>query len=314
MVGGRFAFCHFRKNYPARPRLCARRCDRGGAGSRSGRSTSAHGLSPAQPARRRHRRFPGPSRRTDGSSARASLPTWAGVNILDVFEPALERPDLRRQREQLRRDRRDDLGRSGRLSRISFSSRRLGVGGAIVSRGRVLTGVAGAGGEFGHMTIDPQRRPLPLRQSRLPRIDGEPQSRSRRRLPPVRSRRRVEELVALARAGDVGCAPSDRRHRGSRRTRPRHDRRDPQSGPVIVGGRGGVRRATCFMEPLTASYERHTLIKRQDVPESQRVKIDHRALHRQRFAYGRGGAGAATPWPPRVRLQGPRALRPRAVK
>ena len=32
----------------------------------------------------------------------------------------------------------------------------IGVGGAIVSRGRVLTGVAGAAGEFGHMTIDPQ--------------------------------------------------------------------------------------------------------------------------------------------------------------
>ena len=28
-----------------------------------------------------------------------------------------------------------------------------------------------------------------------------------------------------------------------------------------------------LLEPLTASYERHTLIKREDVPEEQRVKI-----------------------------------------
>ena len=52
--------------------------------------------------------------------------------------------------------RRDDLGRGRWLDDFVYVSLDLGIGGAIVSQGRIMHGVAGAAGEFGHMTIDPQ--------------------------------------------------------------------------------------------------------------------------------------------------------------
>jgi hypothetical protein len=43
-------------------------------------------------------------------------------------------------------------------------------------------------------------------------------------------------------------------------------------GLIILGGRGALA-GSLLIDPLIASYERHTLIKRQDVPESQRVRF-----------------------------------------
>ena len=42
-----------------------------------------------------------------------------------------------------------------------------GIGGAIVLNGKIFYGMNGMAGEFGHVTVEPRRRSLRLRQSRL---------------------------------------------------------------------------------------------------------------------------------------------------
>ncbi|MBV8472741.1 MAG: ROK family protein, partial [Hyphomicrobiales bacterium] len=82
----------------------------------------------------------------------------------------------------------------------------------------------------------------------------------------------IDELIAMANAGDVGSARliADTAEIAGRGLALIGAIINP--GLIIVGGRGGFA-GPLLLEPLTASYERHTLIKRQDVPESQRVKI-----------------------------------------
>ncbi len=44
-------------------------------------------------------------------------------------------------------------------------------------------------------------------------------------------------------------------------------------GLIIVGGRAALAGET-LLAPLRRAYERHTLIKRADVPEAQRTRIE----------------------------------------
>ena len=44
-------------------------------------------------------------------------------------------------------------------------------------------------------------------------------------------------------------------------------------GLILIGGRAALA-GEALMEPLIASYERHTLIKREDTPQAQRVRIE----------------------------------------
>jgi predicted NBD/HSP70 family sugar kinase len=190
----------------------------------------------------------------NGRVQRASIvPTWAGVNIREAFEPILERPIFADNESNCSAIAEMTWGAAMGWEDFVLFKIDVGVGGAIVSRGQVVTGVAGAGGEFGHMTIDPggglcrcgNRGCLELTASLNPaaRIASELHGR------PID----IDSLIAMANAGDVGCA-----------------RINP--GLIIIGGRGGLA-GPLLLDPLTASYERHTLIKREDVPESQRVKI-----------------------------------------
>ena len=156
----------------------------------------------------------------DGRIQRASIvPTWAGVNVREVFEPALERPIFADNESNCAAIAEMTWGAAiGREDFVLFKID-VGVGGAIVSHGRVLTGIAGAGGEFGHMTIDPRGRPLPMRQSRLPRTDRQPQSgaRDRRAVAGARNHDRGAHRHGEGRRRRLRQA--DRRHRGNRRPR-----------------------------------------------------------------------------------------------
>ena len=159
------------------------------------------------PARRRHLPFSGPVA-PDGRVQRASIvPTWAGVNIREVFEPVLERPIFADNESNCAAIAEMTWGAAVDCEDFVMFKIDIGVGGAIVSHGRVLTGIAGAGGEFGHMTIDPRGRSLPLRQSRLPRTHRQPQPGHRGRLAPDGPRNRPPTSWSrCANAGDVGCA------------------------------------------------------------------------------------------------------------
>ncbi len=209
----------------------------------------------------------------DGRVQRASIvPRWAGVNIREAFEPILEQPIFADNESNCSAIAEMTWGAAVGCEDFVLFKIDVGVGGAIVSRGQVLTGVAGAGGEFGHMTIDPQgdlcrcgnRGCLELTASLNPAVAVASRLHGR----PID----VDELIAMANAGDVGCARliADTAEIAGRGLGIIGAIINP--GLIIVGGRGGLA-GPLLLEPLTASYERHTLIKRQDVPESQRVKI-----------------------------------------
>lgn len=209
----------------------------------------------------------------DGRVQRASiLPTWAGVNIPDVFARALDLRVFADNESNCAAIAEMTYGAALGVEDFVFFTVDLGVGGAIVSRGRVLTGVAGAAGEFGHMTIDPKgelcrcgnRGCLELTASLRPALAAASRLFNRDV--------GIEEFVELAKDGDVGCARlvADTAEIAGRGLGMIGAILNP--GLIIVGGAaalsGGV-----FMGPLAAAYEKHTLVKREDVPKNQQVRI-----------------------------------------
>jgi len=198
--------------------------------------------------------------------------TWAGTDIRTIFEPALEQAIFA-----------DNESNCTAIAEMMWGAARghedfvlftvdIGVGGAIVSRGHVMTGAAGGAGEFGHISLDPHgplcrcgnrgcvelyasfREPLQLASRRF----GRPIS--------------FDEMIELALAGDAGCRRliEDNAEIAGRALGIVGSAINP--GLIIVTGRP-VRAGSLFIEPLTRAYEKHTLIKRVDVIEEARTRI-----------------------------------------
>jgi len=209
----------------------------------------------------------------DGRIQRASIvPTWAGVNIRDVFEPALQLPIFADNESNCSALAEMTWGAAIGEEDFVFYTVDVGVGGAIVARGRVLTGVAGGAGEFGHMTIDPEgdlcrcgnRGCLELTASFSPALAVASRSLGRTV--------EIEEFVQLALGGHSGFARlvEDTGLKAGRGLGMVGAALNP--GLVLVGGRGAVA-GEMLLAPLRRAYERHTLVKSADVPEAQRTRI-----------------------------------------
>ena len=148
----------------------------------------------------------------------------------------------------------------------------VGVGGAIVNRGRVMQGIVGAAGEFGHMSLDPNgplcrcgnrgclemsagfRQPLAYASARFGRTLD------------------CADVVALALGGDEGCKRLlvDSAEAAGRGLGIVGSVLNP--GLIVVGG-DLARAGDLFLEPLAASYDKHTLVKRADVEPAARTRI-----------------------------------------
>jgi predicted NBD/HSP70 family sugar kinase len=211
--------------------------------------------------------------RPDGRIQRSSMvPTWAGVDIREAFEPALERPIFADNESNCAAIAEMTWGVAvGREDFVLFKVD-VGVGGAIVAGGRILRGAAGGAGEFGHMTIDPDgelcrcgnRGCLELSGSFIRALE----------LASKLHRRPIDlvELVALAREGDVGAARliADTATHAGRGLAMIGAALNPPL--FVIGGRGALA-GDLLLGPLIAAYERHTLIRREDVPEAMRPKF-----------------------------------------
>lgn len=210
----------------------------------------------------------------DGRIQRASIiPTWAGVNIREIFEPALQRPIFADNESNCSALAEMTWGAAvGVDDFVFFTVDHMGVGGAIVSRGRVLTGIGGGGGEFGHMTLYPDgelcrcgnRGCLELTASFVPALGVASRLFGR----PIE----LEELIALAKQGHVGCARliEDTATIAGRGLGMVGSVLNP--GLILIGGRAALA-GDLFLAPLARSYDRHTLIKQADTPEAQRTRI-----------------------------------------
>jgi predicted NBD/HSP70 family sugar kinase len=210
----------------------------------------------------------------DGRIQRASIiPTWAGVNIRDVFADLFDGPIFADNESNCAALAEMTWGVAVGCNDFLLFKIDIGVGGAIVSHGRVMTGVAGAAGEFGHMTLDPHgglcrcgnRGCLELTASLNPAIAAASQLFGRAIDLP--------EFIALAIEGHPGCRRmiADTAEIAGRGLGMIGAVLNP--GLIVVAGRGALA-GPLLMNPLMESYERHTLIRRNDVPENQCVRFE----------------------------------------
>jgi predicted NBD/HSP70 family sugar kinase/biotin operon repressor len=209
----------------------------------------------------------------DGVILQASiLPRWAGVNVREVFAPALGVPLFADNESNCAAMAEMMWGAAQGHSEFVLFKIDLGVGGAIVHGGRILTGAAGGAGEFGHMTVDPNG-PLCRCGNRgcLERYAAfdEPLDQLSR----VQGRRvTFPEAIRLARQGDVGaqrlihdCAVAAGRGLASIGT--------VLNPPLILIGGKLALADELVLGPLIDTYERHTLIKAATVPQARRTRI-----------------------------------------
>jgi predicted NBD/HSP70 family sugar kinase len=211
--------------------------------------------------------------RPDGTVLRASiLPGWSGVNVRTLFERVLRRPVVAANESNCAAVAEMTWGAGqGHDSFVLFKID-LGVGGAIVQDGRVVSGIAGGAGEFGHVSIDPHgplcrcgnRGCLELRASfvgpleELARLHG-------RRLS-------MDDAIALARRGDAGAIRliEDTGEIAGRGLAMIGTMLNPPL--VIIGGRMALA-GELLLAPLRRAYEKHVLVKAVDLPEALRTRI-----------------------------------------
>ncbi|MDW6022588.1 ROK family transcriptional regulator [Mesorhizobium sp. BAC0120] len=215
----------------------------------------------------------GPVNPTNGRLMRAgAIPTWEGVDVYSLFEAALERPIYA-----------DNVSKCWAIAEMMWGAAHgiedfvymlvdLGVAGAIVSRGHLIDGVAGAAGEFGHMTIDPQgdlcrcgnRGCLELYAG----FKAATTMASKRFGRPMG----IMDVIALARKGDVGCRRliEDTAEMAGRGLAMVGAAVNP--GLILIGGRLAMA-GSMFFDPLEASFDKYSLVKRHDVAPEARTRI-----------------------------------------
>ncbi len=84
------------------------------------------------------------------------LPSWVGVDLRALFEPVLQKPIFADHESNCAALAEMMWGAAVGVEDFVLFKLDLGVGGAIVANGRILTGAAGTAGEFGHIVHDPQ--------------------------------------------------------------------------------------------------------------------------------------------------------------
>lgn len=215
----------------------------------------------------------GPVNPIDSRVQRASVvPTWAGTEIRKVFEPALERPIFADNESNCAALAEMMWGAAVGYSDFVLFKVDLGVGGAIVSGGRVITGIAGGGGEFGHIVIDPNgelcrcgnrgclelyasmRKPLAYASQ----LFGRPMT--------------TDDVILEASRGHAGCKRliADTAEIAGRGLGMIGTIVNPPL--IVIAGRLALA-GDMLLEPLTRSYEKHTLVKRDEVPAAARTEF-----------------------------------------
>ena len=211
--------------------------------------------------------------RPDGAILRSSiLPDWAGVDVRQLLAPILKRPVHADNESNCAAIAEMMWGAAVGYDDFVLFKIDLGIGGAIVSGGRIVTGVAGGAGEFGHIAIEPNGdlcrcgnrgcleryasfvRPL----EQLSRIQGREMS--------------MDDAILLAEQGDAGALRliADTAEMAGRGLAMIGTLINPPL--ILIGGRMALA-GEILLAPLQRSFERHTLIKSVQVPASARTQI-----------------------------------------
>ena len=204
----------------------------------------------------------------NGRIMRASvLPTWGGTDLKSTFGPVLQKPIFADNESNCAALAEMMWGAAAGIEDFVLFKLDLGVGGAVVVNGKVLSGYSGAAGEFGHMVIEPQgplcrcgnRGCLELYCSAASVV-----TLAQQRLNRATS---VAEVVTLANNGDVGFQRllADAGEAAGRGLGIVGSIINP---PLFIISGGLAKAGELLLAPLRASYEKHALIKRQDLDEA----------------------------------------------
>ncbi len=208
----------------------------------------------------------GPVNPVNGQVLRGGLPNWTGIDLRQLFGPMFEAPLFIDNESNCSAIAEMTWGAAQGFEDFIVYTLDLGVGGAIVSGGKVLRGIAGGAGEFGHVVIDPDgplcrcgnRGCIEVYASfREPLVEAEKHfGRSMR----------ISDVVTHALAGDETCRALVRRagEAGGRGLGLIGSVFNPAL--VVVSGRL-VTAGDMLMQPLAESFERFSLVKRRDVPD-----------------------------------------------
>ena len=215
----------------------------------------------------------GPINPRDGRMLRASgVPTWAGVDIRLAFERALQRRVIAENESNCSAIAELMWGAAAGEEDFVFLTMDIAVGGAVVAKGQLVSGSAGAAGEFGHMCID--------RAGELCRCGNRgclelyagfkgPLAKAARRFGRAVG---MDDVIAFARGGDLECqawiaGAADAAGYGlgiiGSVVNP---------GLVVVGGRLAPA-GELLLRPLEASFQRHSLVKHGEVGPEARTRI-----------------------------------------
>jgi predicted NBD/HSP70 family sugar kinase len=200
------------------------------------------------------------------------LPSWAGVDIRNLFGPLFEVPIFADNESNCSAIAEMTWGAAQGFDDFIVFTLDLGVGGAIVSGGRVLRGIAGGAGEFGHVVIDADG-PLCRCGNR-----GCLETFASFRTPLAEAERhfgrtlRVSDVVDLALGGDPFCREliESAGRAGGRGLGLIGSIFNPDL--VVISGRLATA-GDLLMTPLAESFEHFTLVKRDDVPERARTLL-----------------------------------------
>jgi predicted NBD/HSP70 family sugar kinase/DNA-binding MarR family transcriptional regulator len=221
----------------------------------------------------------GPVNPVNGQVLRAGgMPTWAGVDMRQLFGSMFEGVPIFA----------DNESNCSAIAEMTWGAAQghddfivytldLGVGGAIVSGGRVLRGIAGGAGEFGHVVLDPEGPPCRCGNRGCIEVYASFRERLKQAERHFGRSLRVADVVELALAGDMTCRAliEDAGQAGGHGLGLIGSVFNPTL--VVVSGRLATA-GDILMKPLADSFERYTLVKRGDVPEDART-----ILRRSRF-------------------------------
>lgn len=216
----------------------------------------------------------GPVNPISGKMLRAGgMPAWAGVDMRELFSSLFEDVPIFC----------DNESNCSAIAEMTWGAAQghdefilytldLGIGGAIVTGGRVLQGIAGGAGEFGHVMIDPNGPACRCGNRGCIEVYAsfrDPLAEAERHF--GRSLR-VVDVVDMALAGDAFCRGLIERAgiAGGHGLGVIGSVLNPPL--VVVSGRLALA-GDMLLGPLADSFERHTLIKRADVPDSTRTLI-----------------------------------------
>jgi predicted NBD/HSP70 family sugar kinase len=216
----------------------------------------------------------GPVNPKSGQMLRAGgMPKWAGVDMRELFAELFpEVPIFCDNESNCSAIAEMTWGAAQGYEDFIVYTLDLGVGGAIVSGGQAMRGVSGGAGEFGHVVLDPEGPPCRCGNRGCIEVYASfrgPLEEAERHF--GRSLR-ITDVAEMAIAGDPFCIELVQRA-GSIGGHGLGIIGSVLNPPlVVVSGRLAMT-GDILIAPLAESFERHTLIKRADVPEATRTII-----------------------------------------